>query len=111
MHRALFLTPWVFIGRNSLQHDHVVLLNQVDDFALNVGQTLLDQRGLDEVAGHGRELEFSKLVGIGLTFSGGADYTDHKLIWAVLDKVLAKHPDMVLIHGGTPKGAEKAAAC
>ena len=24
---------------------------------------------------------------------------------------VAKHPDMVLIHGGTPKGAEKAAAC
>jgi hypothetical protein len=46
-----------------------------------------------------------------IAFSGGADYTDHKLIWAVLDKVLAKHPDMVLIHGGTPKGAEKAAAC
>jgi len=46
-----------------------------------------------------------------IAFSGGADYADHKLIWAVLDKVLAKHPDMVLIHGGTPKGAEKAAAC
>ena len=46
-----------------------------------------------------------------IAFSGGADCADHKLIWAVLDKVLAKHPDMVLIHGGTPKGAEKAAAC
>ena len=46
-----------------------------------------------------------------IAFSGGADYNDHKLIWAVLDKVHAKHPDMVLIHGGTPKGAEKAAAC
>ena len=46
-----------------------------------------------------------------IAFSGGANYTDHKLIWSVLDKVLAKHPDMVLIHGGTPKGAEKAAAC
>ena len=46
-----------------------------------------------------------------IAFFGGADYTDHKLIWSVLDKVLAKHPDMVLIHGGTPKGAEKAAAC
>ena len=32
-------------------------------------------------------------------------------IWSLLDKVFAKHPDMVLIHGGTPKGAEKAAAC
>ena len=46
-----------------------------------------------------------------IAFSGGVDYTDHKRIWAVLDKVLAKHPGMVLIHGGTPKGAEKAAAC
>jgi hypothetical protein len=46
-----------------------------------------------------------------IAFSGGVDYADHKRIWAVLDKALAKHPDMVLIHGGTPKGAEKAAAC
>ena len=46
-----------------------------------------------------------------IAFSGGADHNDHKRIWAVLDKVHAKHPDMVLIHGGTPKGAEKAAAC
>jgi hypothetical protein len=46
-----------------------------------------------------------------IVFAGGVDYADHKRIWAVLDKVLAKHPDMVLIHGGTPKGAEKAAAC
>ncbi len=46
-----------------------------------------------------------------IAFSGGTGYADHKRIWAVLDKVLAKHPDMVLLHGGTPKGAEKAAAC
>ncbi|MGB0084810.1 MAG: DUF2493 domain-containing protein [Rhodomicrobiaceae bacterium] len=46
-----------------------------------------------------------------IVFSGGIDCADHERIWAVLDKVLAKHLDMVLIHGGTPKGAEKAAAC
>jgi hypothetical protein len=46
-----------------------------------------------------------------IAFSGGVEYADHKRIWAVLDRVLAKHPDMVLIHGGSPKGAEKAAAC
>jgi hypothetical protein len=46
-----------------------------------------------------------------IVFAGGVDCTDHQRIWAVLDKVLAKYPDMVLIHGGTPKGAEKAAAC
>jgi hypothetical protein len=28
-----------------------------------------------------------------------------------LDKVFAKHPDMVLLHGGSPKGAERIAAC
>ena len=42
--------------------------------------------------------------------SGGADYSDHKLIWDKLDQVHAKHPDMVLMHGKSPKGAEKIAA-
>lgn len=32
-------------------------------------------------------------------------------IWAALDKVRAKHDDMVLLHGGSPKGAERIAAC
>ena len=45
-----------------------------------------------------------------IVFSGGIDYTDHKRIWAVLDRILAKHSDMVLVHGGSSKGAEKAAA-
>jgi hypothetical protein len=27
------------------------------------------------------------------------------------NKVHAKHPDMVLLHGGSPKGAERIAAC
>ncbi|MDF2142653.1 SLOG family protein [Paenirhodobacter sp. CAU 1674] len=38
--------------------------------------------------------------------TGGADYNDHRVIWARLDQVHAKHPDMVLLHGGSPKGAE-----
>ncbi len=42
--------------------------------------------------------------------SGGADFNDHKLIWDKLDQVHAKHPNMVLMHGKTPKGAEKIAA-
>ena len=44
-----------------------------------------------------------------IAFSGG-DTTDHRLIWDKLDQVHAKHPDMVLLHGGTPKGAERIAA-
>src|SRR5580704_469700 len=42
---------------------------------------------------------------------GGMDCKDHHRIWAVLDKARAKHPDMVLLHGGSPKGAERIAAC
>jgi YspA, cpYpsA-related SLOG family len=38
--------------------------------------------------------------------TGGLDFNDHRLIWDRLDKVHAKHPDMVLLHGGSPKGAE-----
>ena len=44
-----------------------------------------------------------------IAFSGG-DTTDHRLIWARLDQVHAKPPDMVLLHGGSPKGAERIAA-
>lgn len=50
------------------------------------------------------------------TFLGGVrrlsaqECNDHARIWAVLDRVHAKHPQMVLLHGGTPKGAELIAA-
>ncbi|APO75948.1 hypothetical protein AM571_CH03148 [Rhizobium etli 8C-3] len=50
-------------------------------------------------------------VGTKIAFSGGMDYNDHELIWAKLDQAHAKHPDMVLLHGGSPKGAERIAAC
>ena len=45
-----------------------------------------------------------------VAFSGGPDFNDHHLIWDRLDQVHAKHPDMVLIHGGSPKGAERIAS-
>ena len=38
-----------------------------------------------------------------------ADFNDHKLIWAKLDQIRAKHPDMVLMHGGSPKRRKIAA--
>ena len=41
-----------------------------------------------------------------VAFTGGTEFNDHRLIWDRLDQVHAKHPDMVLLHGGTPKGAE-----
>lgn len=42
--------------------------------------------------------------------TGGLDFNDQRLIWAKLDQVHDKHPDMVLLHGGSPKGAERIAA-
>lgn len=48
--------------------------------------------------------------GTKIAFTGGVDCNDHLKIWATLDKVFARHPDMVLIHGGTDRGAECIAA-
>src|SRR3954471_1737577 len=45
-----------------------------------------------------------------IAFVGGIDYNDHARIWAALDQVREKHPAMVLMHGGSPKGAERIAA-
>lgn len=60
-----------------------------------------------------RRAEIEPLLPTGpkIAFTGGPDCTDHTAIWTVLDKVHAKHSDMVLLHGGSPKGAEKIAAC
>jgi hypothetical protein len=45
-----------------------------------------------------------------VAFSGG-DTTDHKHdLGPSLDQIHAKHPDMVLLHGGAPKGSERIAA-
>lgn len=49
-------------------------------------------------------------AGAKIAFTGGLDYNDHETIWRQLDRVHAKHPDMVLLHGGGPKGAERIAA-
>jgi hypothetical protein len=50
-------------------------------------------------------------TGARIAFAGGAECNDHIRIWEVLDRVHTKHPDMVLLHGGAPKGAERIAAC
>jgi hypothetical protein len=46
-----------------------------------------------------------------IAFTGGADCNDHPRIWDALDKVRTKHPGMVLLHGGSPRGAERSGAC
>ena len=55
-----------------------------------------------------RKAEGELLVPAGpkVVVTGGLDFDDHILIWDRLDKVRAKHPDMVLLHGGAPRGAE-----
>ena len=70
---------------------------------------LIDSR--DFLAARRRaETEVMMPTGPKIAFSGG-DTMDHTHIWAKLDQVRAKHPDMVLLHGGSPKGAERIAAC
>ena len=58
-----------------------------------------------------RRVEAEVLIPAGpkIAFSGG-DCADHTPIWDKLDRIREKHPDMVLMHGGSPKGAEKIAA-
>ncbi len=60
-----------------------------------------------------RRAEIEPLLPAGpkIAFTGGLDFNDHRAIWDRLDKALAKHPDMVLLHGGSPRGAERIAAC
>lgn len=52
------------------------------------------------------EAELLLPAGPRVAVTGGADFDDHRLIWGKLDQVHARHPDMVLLHGGSPKGAE-----
>jgi hypothetical protein len=71
--------------------------------------TLIDSR--DFIAARKRaETQVMLPAGPKVAFTGGADVNDHKAIWAALDRVHGKHPDMVLLHGGSPKGAELIAA-
>ena len=60
-----------------------------------------------------RRAEAETLIpqGTRIAFAGGVDCNDHTQIWSVLDRVHTKHADMVLFHGGTPRGAERIAAC
>lgn len=71
--------------------------------------TLIDSR--DFIAARKRaETEVMLPAGPKVAFTGGADVNDRKAIWAALDRTHTKHPGMVLLHGGSPKGAELIAA-
>ncbi|KQT62077.1 MULTISPECIES: DUF2493 domain-containing protein [unclassified Aureimonas] len=71
----------------------------------NLTAAMIDSR--DFLAAKRRaETEVMLPVGPKIAFTGGLDCSDHQRIWARLDRIHAKHPDMVLLHGGSPKGAE-----
>jgi hypothetical protein len=75
----------------------------------NLTSAMIDSR--DFLAAKRRaETEVMLPAGPKIAVTGGLDFNDHHLIWDRLDKVHAKHPDMVLLHGGSPKGAERIAA-
>ena len=69
----------------------------------NLTAAMIDSR--DFLAAKRRaETEVMLPAGTKVTFTGGLDFNDYRLIWAKLDQVHSKHPDMVLLHGGSPKG-------
>ncbi|RWR27394.1 DUF2493 domain-containing protein [Sinirhodobacter populi] len=71
----------------------------------NLTSAMIDSR--DFLAAKRRaETEVLLPAGPRVAITGGADFNDHRLIWARLDQVREKHPDMVLLHGGSPKGVE-----
>ncbi|KAB2756659.1 DUF2493 domain-containing protein [Brucella anthropi] len=71
----------------------------------NLTSAMIDSR--DFLAAKRRvETEVLLPAGPRVAVTGGPDFNDHRLIWARLDQVHAKHEDMVLLHGGSPKGAE-----
>ena len=71
--------------------------------------TLIDSREFVS-AKRRSETEVMMPAGIRIAFAGGLDFEDHRMIWDALDRAHGKHPDMVLLHGGSPRGAERIAA-
>ncbi|RWR25895.1 DUF2493 domain-containing protein [Sinirhodobacter populi] len=71
----------------------------------NMTSALIDSRDFLNAR---RRSEAEVLIPAGpkVAFSGGMDFNDHRLIWDKLDQVHAKHPNMVLLHGGSSRGAE-----
>ena len=75
-----------------------------------ITSAMIDSR--DFIAARKRaETEVMLPAGAKVAFTGGTDFNDVDRIYAALDRVHGKHSDMVLLHGGSPKGAEKIAAC
>jgi hypothetical protein len=111
-------------GRNAFEfaRDHAAELFEIETGSAWRPRTgsMVDHRALTASVIDSREFiaarrradtEVLAPAGARIGFTGGTDCNDHETIWATLDKVRAKHPDMVLLHGGSPRGAERIAAC
>ena len=57
-----------------------------------------------------KETELHCPEGTRIAFTGGMDCEDYPAVLKALDRCHAKYADMVLLHGGAPKGAELIAA-
>ncbi|HTM82183.1 DUF2493 domain-containing protein [Asticcacaulis sp.] len=66
---------------------------------------LLDSR--DYIAARqASRLKLLAPTGTLVAFTGGTDFQDVSAIWTVLDKLLAKHADLVLLNTASPTGAD-----
>jgi len=76
----------------------------------NMTAAMIDSRDFLSARRHA-EAEVLIPAGTKIAFAGGTDYNDHDAIWDALDRAHTKFSDMILLHGGSPKGAERIAAC
>lgn len=76
----------------------------------NMTAAMIDSRDFLSARRHA-ETEVLIPAGTKIAFAGGTDYNDHDAIWDALDRARTKFSDMILLHGGSPKGAERIAAC
>ena len=89
-------SPWAPRSGSRVNHRHLT-------------SAMIDSRDF-LAARRSADAEVHLPAGPKIALTGGLDFNDHRLIWDTLDKVQAKHADMVLLHGGSPKGAELIAA-
>ncbi len=76
----------------------------------NMTAAMIDSKDFLAARRHA-ETEVMIPKGTKIAFAGGMDYSNHERIWKKLDQAHAKYADMVLLHGGAPKSAERIAAC